>query len=430
LARSLEYQVADVEREVSAAFNNYRRAATITGAAESNLKRLETEAQALRLRLHKAKAGGAEPGYRYDLGKCTENISRAEILVESCRPSIYVHDMRIEKYEEIFSKLCDEGMSKLVDVDIRKNEEEDMMRIPRADKFHLPRVGSFEVFLQYFVPIPPPTPEPALEGVAEEGEAANGGAGEEGKEVDEEEGEETKPKKPKERAVLIRLFSKLQTKKWPNVPKVIHAVRMFLPSQFDRLAKEEEEARQAAVQARVNEAAQRVKDAKALIESNKANAEGKVKEAEEMRESSADVIQAFEKMQAEKEALQGTVNAAKEKLKGVLVDQKAAQDEVAELEANKENTDKAKAKVEKLDGTVKSVKRGIKDANDHLTEFEPKWQESKDAADGVNEQLNILQGEYDAFMKGITTAQQELVDSITAQKHLHVELGMEPPPEQ
>lgn len=61
-------------------------------------------------------------------------------------------------------------------------------------------------------------------------------------------------------------------------------------------------------------------------------------------------------MQAEKEALQGTVNAAKEKLKGVLVDQKAAQDEVAELEANKENTDKAKAKVEKLDGTVKSVK--------------------------------------------------------------------------
>lgn len=55
--------------------------------------------------------------------------------------------------------------------------------------------------------------------------------------------------------MLIRLFSKLQTKKWPNVPKVIHAVRMFLPSQFDRLAKEEEEARQAAVQARVNEAA-------------------------------------------------------------------------------------------------------------------------------------------------------------------------------
>lgn len=34
-----------------------------------------------------------------------------------------------------------------------------------------------------------------------------------------------------------------------------------------------------------------MKDAKALIESNKANAEGKVKEAEEMRESSADVIQ-------------------------------------------------------------------------------------------------------------------------------------------
>lgn len=407
LARSLEFQVADVERELSVASSNFRRAATVTDAASHNLKRLEKEAGDIRQRLTRAKIAGLEPGFRYDLGpKSQNNIVRAEILVECCRESIYVMSSRVEKYDDQFGKLSDECNKCLVDVDIRRNEEEDMFKIPRADKYHLPRPGSFEIYLQYFVPIPePPKEEPAEAEEFDDGEAA-------------EEPKSPTHKKPKETATLIRLFSKLQTKKWPNIAKVMKGVRMFLPLQFDKLAKEEEEARLAAIQARIEDAKQRVADAKKVTKQQTAAAEGKIKEAEETRGASSEVLEAYEKMKAEKHTMEQTIADDKERLMELMKALKALQTAAAE------GDEAAEGKVGKAEATVKSCRRQVKEGEANLVEFEAPFEESKTVAEAANSRISTLQAEYDAIQSEITTGNQELNSAIADQEQLHRELGI------
>jgi len=439
LERVLETDLIETERKLRVAQINKQRVKGITGVASEFVHRLEKECEESRCRLEKVRASEGDPGFRYNLGQAPPNVVKAHIIVECCRPSTFVHDSRLGKYEEVFAKLDEQVNIMLLSVPLRKNEEEDMMTIPRPDRFHLPRVGAFEIYLQYFQkPERPPRPQAQEEEeVKEKLKAENTKVPLPGERPKDKSVPPKEPNKKKEEVLipnLVRLFSKLQTKKWPSVAKVANAVRLFLPLHFDKLAAEAEAARIAGINARKEAAQASVSAAMAECDASQAKAEEHGVKLAEVQGHFQTATTAFNKVSEEKKTFENAVKASNKNLKAMEGEMKqagrdfqSADDEMNAAEpvskaAKKVVADKAKTICDRAESAVNTAKRDQKNAQADLLDIMEKYQEIKKSYDEANNEMQEAQAELDVALHEINSAEEMVTNAKVEQQNLLQEL--------
>eukprot|EP00854_Cymbomonas_tetramitiformis_P017577 gene17577-20929_t len=316
-----------------------------------------------------------------------------------------VHDLRIPKYEDQQYRLRSEISDYLNEVDFTTNTPEFLtsVRTDACKKWEPePRVGAFEVHLRYWIETEVP---PKKEG---------------------------DPPTRRSFEKRLRLFSKLKTKKWPIIPKIVTCVRNFLPIKFDLEAKHklEQEAQERAESMANAKAA--VSEASMLIEQQKlaiAEAEAKV---EELRPVAAEQQGKLEELLAQRSESDAGIEKANLKVRDALNEQRelsslaqAADAEAAAADPGEREKLLTKAeklrndfeKAESLANKYKREARNFEEAADELVSPES-LSSAQTAAGDANRALKDAMDDVEKAKKQLEQYFTDLENRIQEEKQL------------
>lgn len=362
-----------------------------------------------------------EPHYRYSIKPSLRNspeehlVQQAEIHLEMCKPSMTVHDHRIAKYEDQQSILRSEICDYLTEVDFSTNSTEFIKQV-RSDASKKwdpePRVGSFEIHLRYWLETQVP-----------------------GK-------NEGDPPRIRSFEKRLRLFSKLKTRKWPCIPKIVSCVRDFLPLKFDLEAKHklEQEAQERArmmaeAKANVENRTKSITELKEIIISNEAK-------VEELQPLAAEHSSKLQEVLGQKAAKDAEIEAANQKVRDAMNEQRelnaaaqAAEAEAAAADPSERDklmskAEKARNEAEKAESLTNKCKRDTRDVAEGTEELDELVSQSQAAADEANSALREAQGILQKNKELLQEYFTDLEKCIKDEKDLLKSLGYAVPEEE